>query len=42
VNKYKNLGLDNYIHKYEVPSDKTMKKLEEIVKNCGVEVMKYK
>jgi len=42
IDKYKNLGLDDYIHKYEIPSDKTMKKLEEVVKNCGVEVMKYK
>ncbi len=42
IDKYKNLGLHDYIHKYEVPSDKTMKKLEVVVKNCGVEVMKYK
>ncbi|MPM92711.1 4-hydroxyphenylacetate decarboxylase activating enzyme [bioreactor metagenome] len=42
IDKYKNLGLEDYIYKYETPSDKTMKKLEEVVKNCGVEVMKYK
>lgn len=42
IDKYKNLGLDDYIYKYEVPSNEVMKELEDIVKSCDVEVLKYK
>lgn len=42
IDKYKSLGLDNYIYKFEVPNSNTMKELEDIVKNCGVEIVKYK
>ena len=42
IDKYKNLGLDDYIYKYDIPNNKTLKKLEGVVNNCGVEVIKYK
>lgn len=36
IGKYKNLCLFNYIYKYEVPSNKTIKELKEMVENCCV------
>lgn len=42
IDKYKDLGLEEFIYKYEVPSTNRMNILEEIVKNCHVEVVKYR
>ena len=42
IDKYKDLGLDDFIYRYEVPSKEIMENLEGVVKNCGVEVLKYK
>ena len=42
LDKYKALGLFDYVYKFEVPSKAKINGLEEIVKNCGVEVVRYK
>lgn len=42
IDKYKDLGLEEFIYKYEVPSTNRMNILEEIVKSCHVEVVKYR
>ena len=42
IDKYKYLGLENLIYKYEVPSNEHMSSLEKIIENCGVKVVNYK
>lgn len=42
LNKYEDLRLYDYIYKFEVPTEQKMISLEEVVKNCGVEVVRYK
>ncbi|WP_455543354.1 glycyl-radical enzyme activating protein [Intestinibacter sp.] len=42
LDKYKALGLFDYIYKFKVPTKEKMTLLENAVKNCGVEVIRYK
>ena len=42
IDKYKYLGLENLIYKYEVPSNEHMSSLEKIIENCGIKVVNYK
>lgn len=41
IDKYKDLGLEDYIYRYQVPDKNLMNKLEDMIKRCGVEIVKY-
>ena len=42
LDKYKALGLYDYIYKFEVPSKEKINDLEGVIENCGVGVVRYK
>ena len=42
LDKYKDLGLYDYIYKFEVPSKEKINDLEGVIENCGVGVVRYK
>ena len=42
VDKYKKLGLEEYIYDFNIPSDEYMKELENIIKDYMVDVVRFK